>query len=130
MLERIPPIRQSLHEPNATSSCLPVASRQRWRRGRDLNPRRCYPHTISNRAHSAGLCYLSMNQNSPAEQLYHRCIAAPNPVPMDSECRLRVSVEPAPLTRVAVLVTRNRFGGDMNKQGLSGTLVLIPGAVC
>ena len=29
------------------------------RRGRDLNPRGCYTYTISNRAHSTGLCDLS-----------------------------------------------------------------------
>ena len=36
---------------DATSNLLPMASTGQWRRGRDSNPRRCYPHTISNRAH-------------------------------------------------------------------------------
>ena len=49
-----------------------------WRRGRDSNPRRVAPYTISNRAHSTGLCDLSerpdytMRRSSPKSMYAQR----------------------------------------------------------
>ena len=61
---------------DATGGRPPAAQNRHWRRGRDSNPRRCDPHTISNRAHSAGLCYLSsIHATRP---LYHCCERVPN----------------------------------------------------
>ena len=65
------------------------------RRGWDSNPRGCYPYTISSRAHSTGLCHLSLRAKR-LTTLVGSLIDAQALMPMGAQISTAQALDPGP----------------------------------